>query len=115
MGHWTFQHLTFARLSNVGMSNVPCQMYLSNYPLTKSPDRFPLSCNATRATMYADNPTNSVTVTPQNTATTSANTDEITENAPLIPQYHAIGASPSAYRACLTPMGKAMPMKNPEG
>src|SRR5262245_29521920 len=36
MGHWTCQHLTTSRLSNVGMSNVPCQMYLSQDQLTKS-------------------------------------------------------------------------------
>ena len=26
------------RMSNVGMSNVPCQMYLSKYQLTKKPN-----------------------------------------------------------------------------
>src|SRR5215831_2010117 len=88
------------------MSNVPRQMYC--------PDPFPLNCKAANATTYADNPTSSVTVTPQNTATTSASTDEITENAPLIPQYHAVGAS-SSYWAFLMPNGNAMPIKNPDG
>src|SRR5262245_39231369 len=97
------------------MSNVPCPMYLSDYPPTKSPDFFPPSCNATSATTYENNPTSSVTVTPQNTATTSARTEEITENAPLIPHYHAVGALPSTYRARLTPSGNAMPMKKPDG
>src|SRR5262245_58524865 len=65
--------------------------------------------------MYANNPTNNVIVTPQKTATTTASTDEITENAPLMPQYHAVGAPSSAYCAFLIPTGNAMPMKKPEG
>src|SRR5262245_61682086 len=71
--------------------------------------------NAVNATMYANKPTNNVIVTPQKTATTTASTDEITENAPLMPQYHAVGAPSSAYCAFLIPRGNAMPMKNPEG
>src|SRR5262249_30179874 len=54
-------------------------------------------------------------VTPQNTATTTANTDEMTENAPLIPQYHAAGAASFEDWAFLIPIGNAMPMKKPDG
>src|SRR5215831_1278714 len=70
---------------------------------------------AIRATKYAPNPTSNVTVTPQNTATNTASTEEITENAPLIPQYQAVGATSTAYCAFLIPSGNAIPMKNPEG
>src|SRR5215831_10207966 len=70
---------------------------------------------AIRATKYAPSPTSSVTVTPQNTATNTASTEEITENAPLIPQYQAVGATSSPYCAFLIPSGNAMPMKNPDG
>ena len=70
---------------------------------------------AIRAIKYAVKPTSSVTVTPQNTATNTARTDEITENAPLIPQYQAVGATSSPYWAFLIPSGNAMPMKNPDG
>jgi hypothetical protein len=31
------------------LSNVPCQMYLSNYSTTKCPDLFPPNCNAASA------------------------------------------------------------------
>ena len=65
--------------------------------------------------IYAANPTIKVTVTPQKTATTTASTDEITENAPLMPQYQAVGAPASAYRALRIPKGNAIPMKNPDG
>src|SRR6266850_2419505 len=64
---------------------------------------------------YAPNPTNSVIVTPQKTAITTASTDDMTENAPLMPQYHAVGAPLSAYNAFFTPSGNAMPMKKPDG
>src|SRR5438132_7186087 len=74
-----------------------------------------LGHNASNAMIYAANPTNNVAVTPQKTATTTARTDEITENAPLIPQYQAVGALGSAYSACLIPKGNAIPIKNPDG
>src|SRR5262249_60538865 len=54
-------------------------------------------------------------VTPQKNATTTANTEEMTENAPLMPQYHAVGAASCAYWTFLIPRGNAIPMKNPEG
>src|SRR5437667_12366576 len=65
--------------------------------------------------MYAPNPTSSVTVTPQNTATATASTEEMTENAPLTPQYHAVGAPSFMDTAFLMPKGNAIPMKKPEG
>src|SRR5947208_324137 len=65
--------------------------------------------------IYAASPTSRVTVTPQKTAITTANTEEITENAPLIPQYHAVGAPSSMWRAFWIPNGNAIPMKKPEG
>src|SRR5437764_9882206 len=65
--------------------------------------------------MYAPNPTSSVTVTPQNRATATASTEEMTEKAPLIPQYHAVGAPSFEDKAFLIPKGKAIPMKKPEG
>src|SRR5689334_1768793 len=70
---------------------------------------------AISAIRYAVRPTSRVTVTPQNTATNTASTDEITENAPLIPQYQAVGATSSAYCAFLIPSGNAIPIKNPDG
>src|SRR5881296_1352009 len=65
--------------------------------------------------MYAPNPTSSVTVTPQNTATATASTEEMTEKAPLMPQYHAVGAPSFTNTALLMPNGNAIPMKKPEG
>jgi len=43
-----------------------------------------------------------------------ARTEDTTENAPLIPQYHAIGAS-VCLLATLMPMGNSMPIRNPAG
>src|SRR2546422_1077357 len=70
---------------------------------------------AVSAIMYAASPTNNVTVTPQKTATTTASTDEITENEPLIPQYHAVGAPAWDCCALSIPSGNAMPIKKPDG
>src|SRR5262249_27198220 len=53
---------------------------------------FEIRPSAVRPTTYAPNPTSNVTVTPQNTATTTASTEDTTEKAPLMPQYHAVGA-----------------------
>src|SRR5689334_18141962 len=39
----------------------------------------------------------------------------MTENAPLIPQYQAVGAPSCLLSACLMPSGKAIPMKKPDG
>src|SRR5437016_12360621 len=39
----------------------------------------------------------------------------MTEKAPLIPQYHAVGARSFEDKAFLIPKGKAIPMKKPEG
>src|SRR5689334_10211421 len=46
---------------------------------------------------------------------TTASTEEITENAPLMPQYHDVGAPSLRRRALLIPNGNAIPMKKPEG
>src|SRR5438105_9101114 len=64
---------------------------------------------------YAARPASSVIVTPQKTAMTTASTEDMTENAPLMPQYHAVGAPLSAYNAFFNPSGNAMPMKKPDG
>src|SRR5437016_6106437 len=77
--------------------------------------KFEIFPRAINPTTYAPRPTNNVMVTPQKTAITTASTEEMTENAPLMPQYHAVGAPLSAYNAFFIPIGNAMPMKKPDG
>src|ERR1041384_2829305 len=89
--------------------------HLRNTPATPSGWSGPTDHKATNAIRYALSPTASVIVTPQNTAITTANTDETTEKAPLIPQYQAVGAPFCPSCAFLIPKGKAIPMKNPDG
>src|SRR2546423_411163 len=86
-------------------------LFSSSYPVL-TPATGP---RASSPIKYAATPPSNVIVTPQKPATTTASTDEITEKAPLMPQYQAVGAPSCLARAFCMPSGNAIPMKNPEG